>query len=622
MMKKWLMLVGILFISNLSAQKINQKEVKTKVKAATVFLDKAQISRHAPVNLSKGKTWVKFTDLSPFIDEKSIQVKTAGGVMIMSVKKQLNYDRKTKKQDQVNRLISQQKTLNDQIILEQTQLKIIDEKLAFLHDNRKINGKNQTLKLTDLQQIDNYYGKNIKNLMLEKIKRNKTLKALQNQNDTLQKKISSIADKKEYPTGEIWVKVATQKSGNYNFDLKYVVGGAGWYPSYDIRAKDNTKPLQITYIANVKQNTQVDWNNIQLSFSTTNPNLSATAPVLEPYFLDYYSEPKRNYTTGANTVSGIVTEVGTGDPLPGVNIVVKGSNIGATTDFDGKYSITVPKTGGELTFSYIGYESVTIPIHSNRIDVSLKESDERLEQVVISAAGIKRKGLRIFKNRHKKYKEPKEKDLELPVEQIENQTSVSFAVHIPYTVKSNHSVVSVPMKKLNIPAEYHYMSVPKMEENAYWIAEIPDWEKYKFLTAEASIFIDGMFIGKNLLDPRYAKDKLQVSLGQDANVLVERKVIKDFTTRQFIGNKKEENRGWEIRVKNNKNQKIKMVVYEQIPISKLEEITVKPEEISGGEYDEKTGEVKWEFTLKPGKEKTFVLKYKVKYPKYINLILE
>ena len=636
MMKNWLSLLGILFIANLSAQEINQKEVKTKVKAATVFLDKAQIHRNTVVNLPKGKTWVKFTYLSPFIDEKSIQVKSGGRIMILSVKRQLNYDNKTKRLDQIKGLLVKRKALKDKIVLEQTQLKVIDEKLGFLRDNRIISGKNDALKFTDLQQINQFYGKNIQSLMLEKVKRNNKLKDLQQQKDTLQKKIRNIADENEYPTGEIWVKVDAKKAGNFTFDLSYVVAGAGWYPSYDVRAVDNSKPLQITYVANVKQNTQVDWHNIQLTFSTADPNISATVPKLEPYFLYYNSRPKKNFTTGNNTVYGTVIGADDGDPLPGVNVMIKGTSIGTATDFDGKYSITVPKTGGQLEFSYIGYKTVERPIISNEINVALNSGGQLLETITISAAGVEDEENEdadggVAFNYNKKRLEKKVrgvsikkevKSIEIPVEQIENQTHVSFAIHTAYTVKSNNSVVSIPMKEHSIPAEYHYIAVPKMEQKAYWMAEIPDWESYSFLAAEASIFIDGTFIGKNLLDPRYAKDKLQISLGQDANVSIEREVIKDYTTRQFIGNKKEENRGWEIRVKNNKNKKIKMVVYEQIPISKLEEITVKPEEISGGKYDEKTGEVKWEFTLKPGKEKTFVLKYKVKYPKYRNLILE
>ncbi len=88
-------------------------------------------------------------------------------------------------------------------------------------------------------------------------------------------------------------------------------------------------------------------------------------------------------------ITGVVTETGTGEALPGVNIVVKGTNTGATTDFDGKYTIKADK-GQTLEFSYVGYNTVTKKVgDSNVINVQLKEGS-KLEQVVVTALGIKR----------------------------------------------------------------------------------------------------------------------------------------------------------------------------------------------------------------------------------------
>ncbi len=91
----------------------------------------------------------------------------------------------------------------------------------------------------------------------------------------------------------------------------------------------------------------------------------------------------------SKVITGVVTEAGTGDPLPGVNIVVKGTNIGATTDFDGKYSIKAEK-GQTLLFSYVGYQPVERKVgDSNVINVQLKEGS-KLNEVVVTAQGIKR----------------------------------------------------------------------------------------------------------------------------------------------------------------------------------------------------------------------------------------
>lgn len=88
------------------------------------------------------------------------------------------------------------------------------------------------------------------------------------------------------------------------------------------------------------------------------------------------------------TVSGTVTDA-SGLPLPGASVVVKGTNTGASTDFDGKYTIKVSQ-GQVLVFSYVGYVNSEVTVgSSNTVDAKLS-ADNQLEEVVITAQGIKR----------------------------------------------------------------------------------------------------------------------------------------------------------------------------------------------------------------------------------------
>lgn len=178
------------------------------------------------------------------------------------------------------------------------------------------------------------------------------------------------------------------------------------------------------------------------------------------------------------------------------------------------------------------------------------------------------------------------------------------------------------MAVYEIPALFQYYSVPKMDKNAFLLANITDWEKYNLLEGEANVFFEGTFVGKTLLDVRLATDTLQVSLGKDKNVSVTRELKKEYITRQFIGANKEESRYWETLVKNNKSMEINVMILDQIPVSTLAEIEVEVQDISGGKLDKETGEVKWEFDLQPAKSKKLDLKYSVKYPKSKKLILE
>ena len=89
------------------------------------------------------------------------------------------------------------------------------------------------------------------------------------------------------------------------------------------------------------------------------------------------------------TISGTVTDAD-GLPLPGVNIVVEGTSNGTQTDFDGNYSITA-STGQTLLFTYIGQKPSRRTVGAgNSINVQMVEDAQALEEVVVTAQGIKR----------------------------------------------------------------------------------------------------------------------------------------------------------------------------------------------------------------------------------------
>ncbi|MET2984594.1 SusC/RagA family TonB-linked outer membrane protein [Aureibaculum conchae] len=90
------------------------------------------------------------------------------------------------------------------------------------------------------------------------------------------------------------------------------------------------------------------------------------------------------------TVTGTITDAADGATLPGVNIIEKGTSNGVTSDFDGNYSIDVAE-GATLQFSFVGYAAQEIAVNGQTtINVALAESTEALDEVVVTALGIKR----------------------------------------------------------------------------------------------------------------------------------------------------------------------------------------------------------------------------------------
>lgn len=620
-------LLLILISSNLFPQEFTEKDVTSEVNKVTVFLDGAQIIRNKTVDLTKGKTIIKFVNLSPFIDAKSIQVKAEGELTVLSVNHQQNYLDKLEQPKELTDLEEQLEIIKDKMKVENTYLAIIKEELAFLQDNRNIGGKNEQVSINNLQQTSEFYSNKLTSLKMKEIERNKTLENLNKLKNDLHKQIATITSKKEYPAGEILVKVDAKQASKYSFELSYIVANAGWFPSYDIRAKNINEPVQLIYKANVKQDTKEDWTNVKLKFSSADPNVSGVAPKLLTYFLNYNTVPP-NYKFTINSVRGRVLD-SDGEPIAGVNVSVDGTTIGTVTDLNGNYSITIPNAAGFITYSSVGFSPQSLPITSGLMNVTLIESMLALEEVVVSAS------LGFAKS------ESIDDDLELNVEelnksnvkkrvtaytiatsQVENQTTVDFEINTPYTIRSDNKNYTVDMESYDLSALYQYYCVPKIDKDAFLIANIIDWEKYNFLEGEANVFFEDTYVGKTLMEMRYASDTLEISLGRDKKVSVDREKVKDFTDKQLIGGKKEETRVWKTTVKNNKNQAINMIILDQVPVSTLEEIEVNVQNVSGAKHNFETGEIKWEFELKPNGKKECELKYSVKYPKSRNLIVE
>jgi TonB-linked SusC/RagA family outer membrane protein len=96
------------------------------------------------------------------------------------------------------------------------------------------------------------------------------------------------------------------------------------------------------------------------------------------------------------TISGRVTSAEDGSALPGVNVMLKGTSTGTATDADGRYTLTVPTSGGVLVFSFIGLASREISIGDRAtIDVSMALDVTQLSEVVVTALGLESDASRI-----------------------------------------------------------------------------------------------------------------------------------------------------------------------------------------------------------------------------------
>ncbi len=606
------------------AQELIEKEIATQIDEVIVFMDGAQINRQKTIEMSAGTNLLKFKGLSPFIDAKSIQLKADGDLNVLALNFQKNYLNEEKKSEQIKSLEQKLKSLEDKIRIEKTHLAILKEEFDFLKDNRLIGGKNEQLTVANLKEAAVFYSDKMSALKFKEIERSETVQQLERQRNDMQKQIATLTSDTHFPSGEIWVKVEATKAHQAFFNLNYIVENAGWFPSYDVRAKSIDQPLEIAYKANVHQDTKEDWTNVKISFSSSNPKSGGIAPELIPYYLNYGSFPPQ-YTKKFNTVSGRVVDQNN-QAIAGANILIQGSSIGTISDLDGNYSIAVPANGGNLVCSFIGMKTAERFIDNPYINFRLVSETLYLEEIATAA------DFRFEKSAEMRGTEMQMRGMVAPTTnnlvsamppptiQVKNQTGFAFQLEKPYSLKSDNKTQVVVMQEMKLPADFQYFCIPKIDPDAFLTASITNWEKLNLMEAEANVFFEDTYIGKSLLDVRDAGDTLKISLGRDKNVQIKREMQKDFSSKQFIGNKKEESRAWTIQVKNNKKQAINLVLLDQIPVPTLEEIELSIQKLSGAKYNKANGELKWELRLAPLETKTMEVKYTLKYPKDHTLI--
>ena len=108
---------------------------------------------------------------------------------------------------------------------------------------------------------------------------------------------------------------------------------------------------------------------------------------------------------------------------------------------------------------------------------------------------------------------------------------------------------------------------------------------------------------------------MDISLGRDQKVLIERNEKKEFHSRTFIGTQRKESYVYEIKLKNQHQVPIHIEIQDQYPISNNGDISVLVQNISSAEENEETGKLIWKFDLDPGAFKSYELSYTIKYPK-------
>lgn len=265
-------------------------EIASQVVAVIVFADRARVTRRGQAALEPGSHRLEFADLPAILDPASLRVAARGTVpaKLLGVEGRKSFFTEPPAA-RVRDLEARLQALQDEDAADADNSATLAKHLAHLDglaDATRIyahglaNGKTtleqQTALLAFLEQQCTGLQQRARAVAVRRRERAKEI-------EKVQQEITHVRAAKARERYAVVVEVAVNAPGEVEVDVTYVLPQAAWHPLYDVRLRG--EELEVTYLAEVQQNSGEDWPGVALTLSTTRPALAAALPRLQPWHL-------------------------------------------------------------------------------------------------------------------------------------------------------------------------------------------------------------------------------------------------------------------------------------------------------------------------------------------------
>lgn len=557
-MKNILLPVAIVF----SISAVAQKPVFTQaqIQSARVYNNSAELKHKTTAQIPAGTSEIVITNVANYLNENTVQIGVPKNVTVMSVQFTNAYVEEYDN-NQDSPLV---KPVKEEIKKKETELKTLQNQLSSERKSVELLDKNQSMSnaqnfsVVELTKLLEFYKSKRTDLSNSINKLEVQEVALREELDVLKGKLTFNETTSEKTSqGKLILNVMSNQAATIPLEISYLTNQATWQPSYEMRIDKINEPIQMLYKAQVQQNTGIDWKNIKLSLTSGAANQNTFAPVLNPWFVDYYNPVayEASYTKDVSVRSASSVSKRSIEGRPNASMIqtlqgqVPGLNIQTGTGQPG-------------------------------VEVSTMDDYTQVN---------------------------------------ESQLNITFDIDIPYTILSNGKQHSVALKDTQLPATYSYVTAPKLDTNAYLIAKVKNYGDYNILPGEANVIFEGMYVGKTFVNANANEDDLRLSLGKDQNISVSRTLINDKSGTKTLSSRKVQDFVYEISVRNNKKESVSITVEDQMPISSNTDIEITLTDKGNATVDTEKGKLTWEVNLKQNETKKIRFGYQIKSAKDKNL---
>ncbi|NEO68505.1 mucoidy inhibitor MuiA family protein [Moorena sp. SIO3H5] len=268
--------------------------VETRISQVTVYSNQARVTRRTKVSLTGQEQELVIPRLPMTIETESVRATGTGTgvVRLLGVRTEKVFDSEpvgeqvAQLSGQIKELEKQKRHLQDQQASKELARNFVEalSDKAVQHFSRSL--AQQQIGVQETGEFLNFLEQRHHADASAIAQQQEQQQELQKQLNALKAKLQQLKTPRPQESLSIIVTLAAEGAVDFDLEVSYVVNRASWIPLYDLRSNSSSDRINLSYLAQVKQNTGEDWSNVSLTLSTAKPGLGTLPPKLEPWYIE------------------------------------------------------------------------------------------------------------------------------------------------------------------------------------------------------------------------------------------------------------------------------------------------------------------------------------------------
>lgn len=642
-------------------------EVETAISRVTVYSDRARVTRSGKIRLEEGRQRIAVSELPFALDDASVSAALPGATKarLLSIEVEESHGKRTatkEAEELLEKLEDMQRknqTLTDQINALNSEESFLSSLSVQTQTDEHGQPKPVALSPRSWESTLDFASNRLTELRKQRRKIEHDRNELAKETQALNVEIQKVRSYQTVANKRVVLELNNERAGAIDVEVTYALRGAAWRPSYDVRVLSSSGKVEVTTYGVVQQSTGEDWSRVELTFSTASPRIGADLPELLAWRLGDQQQVRTAVAAGdtGRMDSGYAEQAGSVANAPKVASTRSTSQAKAGRARRERDRNRAPEVvtlaeeepmdeadsfgdamssddwGGDGAPAQIqvpANEPVSIPKAQAAATPAPSGGQQRQQ----------RTNYTVRKMNEKVWSLPPGADFEFRSVERDQFAASGRIIYCPTprrsaggfdyayqpdrkkTVASDGRERRIQLATTTVPAELMYEIVAPLQEKAYLRTTVKNDARRPLLAGESFIFLDDDFVGRAFIDTIATNESLELSLGTDDDLKVERKLEESAENTGLISKKERTEYEIVVKVKSYKKRAVTVLVRDQVPVTwqkddiKIEDVEARPKPAE----DPDRGMYEWKAKVQPGKTREFKLSYVVIHPRDFELV--